>query len=157
MNAFTWKMRSQMSRPFLLISGVMAAMQLAHRHKNCVSEHEHGESHRRCRNARNGNRQLLFSYCQVQNLLARRPKTHTIINPNGDGFERSFAGLIPSGCVNAESTNEMTHKDSRSQCISRRSDVRPSLPSLPRENANADAASTNNMGRDQKIPKNPNR
>jgi hypothetical protein len=76
-----------MSRSFLLINGVIEAMRLAHRHKNCVSEHEHDESHRRCRNARNGNRQLLFMYGQVQFSPARRPKAHTIIKPHGDGSE----------------------------------------------------------------------
>jgi hypothetical protein len=52
-----------------------------------MSQHvsEHGESHRRCLNARNGNRQLLYG--QVQISLARRPKAHTIIKPHGDGSE----------------------------------------------------------------------
>jgi hypothetical protein len=56
---------------------------------------------------------------------------------------RTFTGLIPSGCVNPGSTNEKARKGNRSQCNSRRSDV---SPSLPRENANAQAASTDNMG-----------
>ncbi len=52
-----------------------------------MSQHvsEHGESHRRCRNVRNGNHQLLYG--QVQISLARRPKAHTIIKPYGDGSE----------------------------------------------------------------------
>jgi hypothetical protein len=40
--------------------------------------------------------------------------------------------------------NEKTRKDNRSQCNSRRSDV---SPSLQRENTNAQAASTDNMGK----------
>jgi hypothetical protein len=51
----------------------------------CVSEHEHGESHRRCHNARNGNLQVLYD--QVQISLDRRPNAHTIIKPDGDGSE----------------------------------------------------------------------
>jgi hypothetical protein len=37
----------QMSRSFLLIIGVIVAMWLPHRHKDCVSEHEYDESHSR--------------------------------------------------------------------------------------------------------------
>ena len=87
MNDFTGSIRSQMSLSFLLINGVIAVMRLAHSHKDCVSEHEHGESHRRCRNARNGNHQLLFSHGQVRLSLARRTKSHTIIKPHEDGSE----------------------------------------------------------------------
>jgi hypothetical protein len=52
-----------------------------------MSQHvsEHGESHRRCRNARNGNHQFLYG--QVQISLAHRSKDHTIIKPHGDGSE----------------------------------------------------------------------
>jgi hypothetical protein len=78
---------SQMSHLFLLINDVIAAMRLAHRHKDCVSEHEHGESHRQCHNARNDNHQLLFLHGQVQFSLARRTKTHPIIKSDGDGSE----------------------------------------------------------------------
>ncbi len=63
MNAFTGYIRSHMS---LHVS-------------------EHGESHSRCRNARNGNHKLLYG--QVQISLARRSKAHTIIKPHGDGSE----------------------------------------------------------------------
>jgi hypothetical protein len=76
-----------MSPSFLLINDVIVAMRLAQRHKDCVSKHEHGESHRRCRNARNGDRQHVFSQGQVQISLARWPKAHTIIKPHGDGSE----------------------------------------------------------------------
>jgi hypothetical protein len=71
-----------MCRSFLLINGVITAMRLAHKHKDCVSENEHDKSHRRCRKDRNGNHQLVFSHGQVQISLARRPKVHTIIKPN---------------------------------------------------------------------------
>ncbi len=52
-----------------------------------MSQHvsENGESHRRCRNARNGNHHLLYG--QVQVSLARRSKAHTIIKPHGDGSQ----------------------------------------------------------------------
>jgi hypothetical protein len=52
-----------------------------------MSQHvsEHGESHRRCRNARNGNHQLLYGHVQIS--LAHRPKTHTIIKTHRDGSE----------------------------------------------------------------------
>jgi hypothetical protein len=62
-------------------------MRLAHRHKDCVTEDEHDESHRRCHNARNGIRQLLILHGQVQFSLARRPKAHMIIKTHGDGSE----------------------------------------------------------------------
>ena len=42
--------------------------QVIQRHKDCVSEHEHDESHRWWRNVRNGNHQFLFSHGQVKNL-----------------------------------------------------------------------------------------
>ena len=58
-------------------------------------------------------------------------------------FRRSFAGVIPSGSVNPENTNEMAHQGSRVQFNSRWSDV---SPSRPRENANAQAVSTDSMG-----------
>ncbi len=76
-----------MSRSFLLINGVIAAMRLSHRHKDSVSEHTHDESHRWCRKTRNDNHQLLFSHGEVKNLLARRSKVHTIIKPHGNGSE----------------------------------------------------------------------
>ncbi len=39
----------QLCKPsFLLINGVVATMRHDQRHKDCVSEHEHVESHRRC-------------------------------------------------------------------------------------------------------------
>ncbi len=59
----------------------------SHRHKDCVSEHEHDESHRRCRNARNDNHQFLFSHGQVQFSLVCRSKDYMIIKPHGDGSE----------------------------------------------------------------------
>jgi hypothetical protein len=37
----------------------------------------------RCRNARNGNRQLLFLHDRMQSLLARHPDTHAIIKSHG--------------------------------------------------------------------------
>jgi hypothetical protein len=76
-----------MSHSFLLINNVIEVIRLVHRHKDYISQHEHGESHRRCRNARNDNHQLLFSYGQVQNLLTHRSKDHTIIKSHGDGSE----------------------------------------------------------------------
>jgi hypothetical protein len=50
--------------------------------------------------------------------------------------------------VDPESTNEMSHKGSRAQCNSRRSDV---SPSLPRENANAQTSSMDSMGKMSKM------
>jgi hypothetical protein len=49
-------------------------------------------------------------------------------------IRRSFAGVVPYGCVNPERTNEKSRKGNKAQCNSRRSDV---SPSLPRENTNA--------------------
>ena len=132
-----------MSRSFLLINGVIVVMWLPHRHKDCVNEHEHEESHRRYRNGHNDNHHFLFSHGQVQNLLPHRSNSHTTIKSNGDGFRRSFAGLIPSGCVNPEDTNEKERRGNKTPYNSRRSDVSPSLPG---ENANAHTASTDNMG-----------
>jgi hypothetical protein len=76
-----------MSHSFLLINDVIAAMRLAHRHKDCFSEHEHDESQRRCHNACNDNHQLLFSHGQVQFSIAHRSKAHTIMKSHGDGSE----------------------------------------------------------------------
>ncbi len=71
----------------MLINGVIVVMRLAHRHKDCLNEHEHDESHKRYRNVRNGNRQFLFSHGQVQFSIVLRSKTHAIIKSHGDGSE----------------------------------------------------------------------
>jgi hypothetical protein len=101
-----------------------------------MSQHvsEHGESHRRCRNVRNGNHQLLYG--QVQISLTRRPKAHTIIKTYGDGSEDtlqhtydlvvSFQKTRTRWCIKATGLNETR-------------DGWMFSPSRPRENANAPA------------------
>ena len=54
---------------------------LRHRTQQIVSML--GLFHMRCRNARNGNRQLLFLHGRMQSLLARQTDAHAIIKPHG--------------------------------------------------------------------------
>jgi hypothetical protein len=77
---------------------------------------------------------------RIYSLVDPSPYDHQVI---WGWFRRSFTGVIPSGCVNPEGTNEMVNKGNRGQCNSRRSDV---SPSLPRGNTNALSTSTDNMG-----------
>jgi hypothetical protein len=54
---------------------------LRHRTQQIVSVL--GLFHMRCRNARNGNRQLLFLHGRMQSLLARQSDAHAIIKSHG--------------------------------------------------------------------------
>jgi len=54
-----------------------------------------GLSHMRCRNARNGNRQLLFLHGHMQSLLARQPDAHAIIKPHGVSSEDPLKDAYP--------------------------------------------------------------
>ena len=136
-------MWSQMSRSFLLINGVIVVMRLAFK-QNCVSEREHDESHRRCRKLRKtANRQLLFMHGQVQSLLARRPRDHTIIKTHGNGSE----DVLQHTYDLVESIQKaQTRRRVKATRLNATRGGRMFSPSLPRENANALAASTDSMG-----------
>jgi hypothetical protein len=66
---------------------------LRHRTQQIVSML--GLFHMRCRNARNGNRQLLFLHGQIQSLLARQTDAHAIIKPHGVSSEAPLKDSYP--------------------------------------------------------------
>ena len=54
-----------------------------------------GLFHMRCRNARNGNHQILFLHGRMQSLLARQPDAHAIIKPHGVSSEDPLKEAYP--------------------------------------------------------------
>ncbi len=66
---------------------------LRHRTQQIVSML--GLFHMRCRNARNGNRQLLFLHSRMQSLLARQPDAHVIIKTHGVSSEAPVKDTYP--------------------------------------------------------------
>jgi hypothetical protein len=66
---------------------------LRHRTQQIVSML--GLFHMRCRNARNGNRQLLFLNGRMQSLLAHQPDAHSIIKTHGVSSEDPLKDAYP--------------------------------------------------------------
>jgi hypothetical protein len=66
---------------------------LRHRTQQIVSML--GLFHMRCRNARNGNRQLLFLHSRMQSVLARQPDAHAIIKTHGVSSEDPLKDTYP--------------------------------------------------------------
>jgi hypothetical protein len=93
----------------------------------------------RCRNARNGNRQLLFLHGRMQNLLACQTDAHAIIKPHGVSSNDPLKDAYP---LQLSEKRTQTRRHVKTALGNTTRGGRMFNPSLPRENIDAQAAST---------------